>query len=92
MVSIKNKNWLSLAIAPVGIFLYGMSSSALLEERELSFEEGYPNFQIPVKQIMNDSPENDENSSAAPSIPKSDYEDFFSSPDTQPPKKQQRKD
>lgn len=74
MMSIKNKNWISLASSPVGIFLYGMSSSALLEERDLSMEVGYPNFQIPVEQIMNDDPENE---AADPPEPKSDYDDFF---------------
>ncbi len=90
MLSIKNKNWLSLAVSPPGIFLYGISSSAFLEERELSREDGYPNFQIPVKQLMDDS----EQEAPHPSKPdlRSDYDDFFTGKTDIPVRENRRED
>ncbi|MGN0621431.1 MAG: hypothetical protein ACI4I9_06150 [Porcipelethomonas sp.] len=92
MMSIKNKNWFSLIISLPGIFLYCISSSALLEERELSQESGYPNFQIPVEQMMNDAPEKEEYRVPGNPELKSDYDDFFTGKTDIPVRENHRED
>lgn len=82
---IKNHSLLSICISPAGIFLYCLSLSAMFDHRELEKEEGYPNFRIPVEELLADKPEeeNDQETQeyTPPGIPglKSDYEDFFKS-------------